>query len=91
MTSPSNHKQVLKYPFDIKDGPQVHTMPRGAAFLHVAAQNDRVCLWALVDTREKTVERKFVLHGTGQPVGNLEGYCGTAHIGSYVWHLFLTQ
>lgn len=68
-----------------------YSIPRGAKVLAAREQQDRVCIWVLVDPDEVKELRTFVVVGTGCPVpdGNLE-YLGMAHLrgGEYVFHIF---
>ncbi len=46
-------------------------MPAGAKVLHVAAQRNTPCLWALVDPSAPLEPRHFRLTGTGHPIRDL--------------------
>lgn len=66
-------------------------IPKGAELLSVHAQNDAVCLWALVDPTAVPVRRLFVTYGTGHPIADENGkYIGTVHLegGALVLHVF---
>lgn len=70
-------------------------MPEGAQLLHVASQDDVVCLWALVETNPcaDMCERHFVVTGTGFLVPEDAGqYVGTAlcYDAKLVLHVFET-
>lgn len=67
-------------------------MPAGAKVIHVHAQDDDVCLWAIVDTAAPDELRRFDIIGTGHQlpanrVGRWE-HIGTAHVRGFVWHVF---
>lgn len=79
---------IWKYEFHLRDGQQCVRVPEGAELHHVHAQKGMVCLWAEVNPHAKTVERLFVVHGTGHPIESGDRYVGTAHINGFVWHLF---
>ena len=84
--------EVWKFPFETKDVQDVE-MPRGARFLHVAAQQEQLYLWALVRPHEPiTVRRRIRVVGTGQEISanDSDNYIGTAMLfgGDLVWHVF---
>ena len=83
--------EVWKFPFATKDVQEL-TMPRGARLLHVAVQQEQLCLWALVRPEAVTVRRRIRVVGTGQKisVNDSEKYVGTAMSfgGELVWHAF---
>jgi hypothetical protein len=66
-------------------------MPQGAQILHVDAQGDHLCLWALVRPNEEREKRMFRIVGTGyEEITGSSRYIGTALMGggTYVWHVF---
>lgn len=80
---------VYKYVLLLQAEPQTHRMPVGARVLHVHEQSGKVCVWCLVDTEAKMDLRTFRIVGTGWDVPPDAGpYCGTAHVGGLVWHVF---
>jgi hypothetical protein len=58
---------VYKYPMEIKDIVELE-LPAGAEILHVEAQNDKLCLWALVDPEKPTLYRRIRIAGTGHTI-----------------------
>lgn len=86
------NKVIYKYSFPVEDTFELD-MPQGAQVLHVEAQYDVPCLWAIVDLTAPIKARKFRLAGTAHP---LEDNIGKAHhVGSFflrggalVFHLF---
>lgn len=64
-------------------------MPRGAEVLHFDDQAGTLCLWALVNPKELTEVRHFLIVGTGW-CRDLTGltHIGTAQQGTMVLHLF---
>ena len=68
-------------------------MPKGAKILSIGLQEDDVCIWALIDTKNesKLIKRQFRLFGTGweikEPLKNLN-YIGTVFMQTFVWHIF---
>lgn len=78
------HKYEL-YP----SGPR--SMPKDAKILTVAAQDDRLFLWAEVDPDEKAEIRYFEVYGTGHDLTeNEKAYIGTVFMGEFVWHVYET-
>jgi len=69
-------------------------MPNGANVLHVGAQLGRVYLWAEVNPDAPTVERSFMIIGTGGPVPTDSIYQGTAFVSDpdytydLIWHVY---
>lgn len=67
------------------------TMPAGARILSAAAQNERICIWALVDPAACSMPRKVRVYGTGHSVPSEPGrFLGTALLqgGALVMHVF---
>ena len=58
---------VYKYPIKIDDIVELE-LPAGAEILHVEAQNDKLCLWALVDPEKPTLYRRIRIAGTGHTI-----------------------
>lgn len=83
---------VWKFPLEIKDFQNI-LMPKGAKIIHVDAQNDVPCIWALVDAKEDTESRSFLIHGTGHnieyPLSRIN-HIGSFQLdgGSFVGHVF---
>lgn len=64
-------------------------MPMGARVLTLQLQDGEPTLWAIVDPRQVTETRAFVIVGTGQPVPDNAGpYVGTWQWPPMVFHLF---
>lgn len=65
-------------------------LPLGAKLLHVAAQRDKPCLWALVDDDMPTRPRSFQTRGTGHDADEVGDYLGTYQLrgGAFVGHVF---
>lgn len=81
---------IWKYELEPADRQQV-LMPKGAAILCVQKQSGGLCLWAMVDSQEKTEPREIALFGTGNPIDvhpERLKYIGTAQQGPFVWHVF---
>lgn len=91
-------KTIYKYPLEIKDT-QFIKLPAGAQILTAQTQKtgyrEQLCLWALVDTDNKTKTREIVIIGTGNPIkladeSWLLNYISTVQQldGRLVWHVF---
>ena len=66
-------------------------MPRGAQILSVAEQNNKICLWALVDPYAETEAREFHVFGTGHEISIKSlNFVGTALLNNagLVFHVF---
>lgn len=65
-------------------------LPASAKILHIAAQHNNICLWALVDTTLTPVERHFITLPTGAAVPDNAQYLGTTllSMGTLVFHTF---
>lgn len=87
----ASSRSIYKYPIDITDEQAVY-MPKGSTILHVAEQQGRVCLWAMVDPGAKTATRRILVFGTGHPCDDAIGmnYVGSVLIagGQLVFHVF---
>lgn len=65
-------------------------LPASAKILHVAAQHDDICLWALVDTTLIPIERHFITLPTGATVPDNAQHLGTSLLydDTLVFHTF---
>ena len=84
--------KIFKYEIEPKDYIEFR-LPEKAQILTVQTQNDRGCLWALVNPDNKIITRYFCLIGTGHPIKEdifSLSYCGTFQLieGNLVFHLF---
>lgn len=82
--------KVFKYQFSIEDEFTLE-LPLLSEVLTVQLQHGIATIWALVNDKERLVERKFWLVGTGQEVHlGLNKYIGTFQMlgGNLVYHLF---
>lgn len=86
-------KTIWKFELEVNDK-QFIRMPKEAELLSVQSQNEKPCLWALVNPNTATEERCFEVFGTGHTVhcdmGIDRKYIGTfqLHNGGLVFHLF---
>lgn len=95
MADPTGRRVVYKYAAPIEDSFSLE-LPVGAEILHLDAQRDVPCLWALVDPSDnaKKEARVFFYVGTGHkhPARFWRGlkHVGTVQLesGSLVYHLF---
>ena len=84
---------IYKYSIPINDFFNIE-LPASAKILTVQIQNNTPCIWALTSTDESTVNRQFMLRGTGHPIADDDverfKYVGTfqLHDGQIVFHLF---
>lgn len=63
-------------------------MPTGAAIVFVAAQDNYVCLWAIVDPEMPTESRTFKIIGTGHEFDDYAcDYYGSVIMELFVWHV----
>lgn len=84
-------KTIWKY--SVEHGISTLEMPEGARILSVHNQGGKPVMWALVDPDAPTVQRKFLLAGTGHGVSEDPTdlvFLGTVLImdGCVVWHIF---
>jgi hypothetical protein len=83
--------QIWKYLLAIVDQ-QMLDLPFGARILTVQAQQDKLCLWALVDEMENLLEpHQLAIYGTGPPLPVQPGiYIATVQTlgGRGIWHVF---
>lgn len=83
-------KTIWKFPLEVTDE-QVVTVPMISKFLCVQVQNERPCLWALVDPKSRMIGVQVCVYGTGNPVPDNPGnYVGTFQLadGALVFHVF---
>lgn len=84
-------RTIWKFPLG-DGGPQRVEMSKGTEVLTVQTQDNRPCLWAVVDPDAEVEVRYFEIFGTGQNIHEDMGvdrkYIGTFQQPPYVWHLF---
>lgn len=83
---------VYRYTLGAADR-QVVAMPGGADILHVGRTRTvvphAVDVWAAVDPDRPTVDRAFLVVGTGNPIPDTAGrHIGSVDVGAFVWHVF---
>lgn len=83
-------KTVYKYQLALAETQEIE-MPAKAEILSVGAQNDVICIWAMVDTEGAMTRRKFNIVGTGHKMDDgYQFFLGTVHLieGALVFHIF---
>jgi uncharacterized phage-associated protein len=87
-----NHR-IFKYTLKETDQQKLD-LPIGAKLLSVQAQNEAICIWALVNAAQtETSPWEFFVYGTGHPMyGEIDGaaFLGTVQLqrGTLVFHVF---
>ena len=84
---------IYKYHLEIITE-QTITITEDYHILDIQIQNDRVCVWILIDTEQPKDNRLTILIcGTGQEISkelyNTIEHIGTIQEGAMVWHLFV--
>lgn len=81
-------KTIYKYELEVRDGVQIRAISRTGIVRRVAMQGAKLCIWVEVDPDFPTVDRGFVVVGTGHHVDGCPVYCGSCDQGPFVWHVF---
>lgn len=83
--------RIYKYKIETTDT-QVVELPIGSEILTIQTQNGSPCLWAMVNEKEDSTERRTIdIFGTGHNIDStLRRYIGTyqLHDGGLVFHCF---
>jgi hypothetical protein len=87
-------KKIFKYQIDRPDN-LMHVFPiemhAGAMVVSAKLQNNKICIWALVDTDCEMVKRTILVAGTSQqiPLQYTKGYFIDSVLqDDFVWHIF---
>jgi len=65
------------------------SLPAGAQVLSVAKLNQTLCIWALVDSSTRFVDREFEIFGTGWGMDDQpRRFIGTVMLDQMEWHVF---
>jgi hypothetical protein len=82
-------KTIHKYPVHPTEA-LVISMPIGAEILCFQMQNGWPFIWAIVNTKNQTEDRKFSFVVTGENISdlNIKSYIGTVQKDLFVFHLF---
>lgn len=90
-------KTIFKYQLEVLNQ-QILTLPLGAEILTVQVQHEVVCLWALVNPKEKLEEERLIeMFGTGHSIEENKNwervYLSTIQLsqGKLVFHIFYTS
>jgi len=88
-TAYSMSSKIWKFPFDVEDDLSI-AMPKNSEIVDVQVQGEQPCIWAICNSDESYEKRRFVIVGTGHPLGIIGKYIGTFQLlgGSFVGHLF---
>ncbi len=81
---------IYKYQLDINDIVEI-VMPHHARILDIQIQYGCPCIWAIVDTEQPKVTRRFRVFGTGHPMDkDYTNFIGTiqSQDGTLVFHVF---
>lgn len=83
-------KQIWK--FEINTNKIIVEMPKGAEILTIQTQNEKPCIWALVNPENEKELRHFEVYGTGHNIhcDTAIKYINTFQLdgGALVFHLF---
>ena len=81
-------RAIFKYELKITEQ-QVVFLPDQAEIISVDNQDGTLCLWAIVGTNSRKVDRHIEIVGTGSPMPNVERiFLGTVLMPPFVWHVF---
>ncbi len=80
---------IHKFTLEITDE-QFIPMPSGSMPLTAQFQGNDLVVWSLIETDEPTIERRFTIFGTGNPMQGQGRYLATAQDPrrGLVWHVF---
>lgn len=88
------NRRIHKYPLTLADHQTVYipTDAPCAAVLHVAFQENVLCLWAEVDLELSTMPVEVFVVGTGNPMPDgAHMYLGTVQANGLVWHVYIAH
>jgi hypothetical protein len=68
-------------------------LPADHTILHGAIQDEKFCIWALVDTKRTSCVLRFRMYCTGEPIPSAEKltYLTTVQDGPFVGHIFIEK
>lgn len=86
-------KRIFKYELIVANHSKL-CLPAGTKILSVQTQQDKVCLWAVVDeSQEDLCLLDIFMYATGQNVSDKDledkRFAGTVQLGELVYHVFL--
>jgi hypothetical protein len=73
---------------------QIVDLPHEPGHLTVQMQNDKICLWSIVETENSVTGYPVIIVGTGNPFPEEAGrfpYIGSVQHTGFVWHVFADQ
>ncbi len=76
---------------ELKEAVEIHNLPKGAKFLFVGNQQEKICLWFEVNNNAELEQRRFEIAGTGNSqMDGKKTYLGSAIFsnGNFVWHVY---
>ncbi len=81
-------RTIHKFQLEITDHQELY-INHGSVILDAQMQNDKLCLWAIVDNSAPKVSKFFRIYGTGgQDIDQEGAYVATVQEDGFVWHLF---
>jgi len=72
-------KKIFKYQLETTDIQRIE-MPQGAEILCIQTQNEKPCIWALVQPLSTVTKRTFEIFGTGH---NVPENANRTYVGTY--------
>lgn len=81
-------KRIFKYVLTGEVSRSIVSMPAMASVIHFAVQDDKFCIWAIVDDEGPVGDRTFWVRPTGGAVVEGTYFLFTTLDGPFVWHLF---
>ncbi|MBS5979979.1 MAG: hypothetical protein KIB51_09670 [Dysgonomonas mossii] len=83
-------KTIYKYPINLTTEKQRLCLPENSQLLSVQMQNEKLCVWALIDESQPMSMVRFHIFGTcdNLPDDLNTVFLGTVQDGIYVWHVF---
>lgn len=88
-------KTIYKYELGKLGQQPTIKIPADAKFLSAKEQNNQLCVWALVNPKNKSIPYTFDIIATGQKLsdefGKNEIFIDTIkqYDGAYIWHIFV--
>lgn len=83
------------YKYILNPGDSEISLPIGARILSTNVQNDKICIWALIDPVADICRRKFTILGTGHTTIDVETltFIGTVLMsgGQLVFHIWIEE
>jgi hypothetical protein len=83
-------KTIYKYTLAI-NGDDLIQLPKHSTILSLQVQNNKPCIWVLIDPNEAMEDIHFVTYGTGHEIRpGLGDFVGTYQLndGEFVFHVF---